>query len=142
MEKFRGSLTAFTNSLCRLLLSHYLDPGGTTNFLSFLSYNLRKYDLGGTGKLNFDSFYLALKQAMATPGAPNPTIFVPPREVVTDVFSCFKLCSSQSVTRHTGPGFIDMEIFMAVASYWSDYLTNSTEIHKSWQVRRRQVATL
>ena len=67
---------------------------------------------------------------MATPGTPNPAVYVPPQEVIVDIFRCFQLCSSQSASRHSGPGFADMEMFMAVVSYWSDYLTNSTEIRK------------
>ena len=51
-RKYEKSLTTYVNGLCRLLLSSYEGKEGVPGFLSFLSYNLRKYDLEGTGRIN------------------------------------------------------------------------------------------
>ncbi|GMH81618.1 hypothetical protein TrST_g8916 [Triparma strigata] len=139
-RKYEKSLTTYVNGLCRLLLSSYEGKEGVPGFLSFLSYNLRKYDLEGTGRINNESFQMSLRQAMSVPdpSAPNPAIYVPPPSVLTDVFSSFALCSAPSIVRNHFGGFVDMEMFMAVVAYWCDYMTNSDVPHTSWLTDKGQ----
>ncbi|GMH82115.1 hypothetical protein TL16_g09150 [Triparma laevis f. inornata] len=139
-RKYEKSLTTYCNGLVRLLMSSYDGKEGVTGFLSYLSYNLRKYDLEGTGRLNNDGFQMSLRVAMThpDPSNPNPSIYVPPPSVLTDLFSAFALCSSPSIVRNHFGGFVDMEMFMAVVAYWCDYTTSSDVTHSSWKADKGQ----
>lgn len=83
---------------------------------------------------------MSLRVAMThpDPSTPNPSIYVPPPSVLTDLFSAFALCSSPSIVRNHFGGFVDMEMFMAVVAYWCDYTTSSDVTHSSWKADKGQ----